>query len=96
MQKIEEQLGKVKIAENDVALKFANKIQKMLCRLRKQKKIIDKKYFQIYPLDPMPPRLYGTITAHKPEKNYCVNHRNTSIRNIKIPCSNNSTNNKLK
>ena len=38
MQKIEEQLGKVKIAENDVALKFANKIQKILCRLRKQKK----------------------------------------------------------
>ena len=69
MQKIEEQLGKVKIAENDVALKFANKIQKILCRLRKEKKFIDMKYFQIYPLDPMPPRLYGTITAHKPEKN---------------------------
>ena len=36
---------------------------------KKRKKFIDKKYFQIYPLDPMPPRLYGTITAHKPEKN---------------------------
>ena len=39
MQKIEEQLGKVKIAENDPTLKFTNKIQKMLCRLRKEKKI---------------------------------------------------------
>ena len=31
MQKIEEQLGKAKIAENDPTLKFTNKIQKILC-----------------------------------------------------------------
>ena len=37
MQKIEEQLGKSKIAENDPTLKFPNKIQKILCRLRKKK-----------------------------------------------------------
>ena len=70
MQKIEEQLGKAKIAENDPTLKFTNKIQKILCRLRKEKKFTDKEYFQIYPSDPIPPRLYGTIKAHKPEKNY--------------------------
>ena len=39
MQKIEEMLGKAKIAENDPTLKFTNKIQKMLCRLRKEKKV---------------------------------------------------------
>ena len=37
MQKIEEELGKVKIAENDPILKFTNKIQKILCQLRKEK-----------------------------------------------------------
>ena len=30
----------------------------------------DKKYFQIYQSDPTPPRLYGTIKAHKPENIY--------------------------
>ena len=67
MQKIEEHLGKAKIAENDQTLKFTNKIQKTLCRLRKEKKFTDKEYFQIYPSDPIAPRLCGT---HKPEKIY--------------------------
>ena len=57
MQIIEEQLGKAKIAENDPTLKFINKIQKILCRLRKEKKFTYKEYFQIYPSDPIPPRL---------------------------------------
>ena len=51
-------------------MKFTNKIQKILCRLRKEKQFTDKEYFQIYPSDPIPPRLHGTIKAHKPEKNY--------------------------
>ena len=33
MQKVEEHLRKAKIAENDLALKFTNKIQKILCRV---------------------------------------------------------------
>ena len=33
MKKIEEHLGKAKIAENDLALKFTNKIQEILCRV---------------------------------------------------------------
>ena len=37
---------------------------------KKRKKFTDREYFQIYPSDPIPPRLYGTIKAHKPEKNY--------------------------
>ena len=41
-----------------------------MCRLRKEKKFTDREYFQIYPSDPLPPRLYGTINAPKPEKNY--------------------------
>ena len=70
MQKIEEQLGKAKIAENDPVLKFTNKIQKILRRLRKEKKFTDREYFQICPSDPIPPRFYGIIKAHKHENNY--------------------------
>ena len=70
VQKVEEQLGKVKISENDPTWKFTNKIQKILCRLRKEKTFTDREYFQIYLPHPIPPRFYGTIKAHKPEKNY--------------------------
>ena len=55
IQKIEKQLGKVKIAENDQTLKFTNKIQKILCQLRKEKKFTDKEYFQMYLSDRIPP-----------------------------------------
>ena len=72
MQKFEKQLGKAKIAENNPALKFTNKIQKILCQLRKENKFRDREYFQIYPSDLVPPRLYGTMKAHKPEKNYLM------------------------
>ena len=82
MQKIKKQLGNVKIAGNDPTLKFTNKIQKILCRLRKEKKFTDKEYFQIYPSDPIPPRLYGTIKAHKPEKNYPMR---TTVSTIGTP-----------
>ena len=72
MQKFEKQLGKAKIAENNPALKFTNKIQKILCQLRKENKFRGREYFQIYPSDLVPPRLYGTMKAHKPEKNYLI------------------------
>ena len=68
MQKIGEKLGKAKIAENDLTLKFTVKIQKILCRLRKEKKFTDREYFQMYPSGPIPQQFYGTIKAHKPEK----------------------------
>ena len=66
MQKIEEQIGKAKIAENEVHQQNPKKI----CRLRKEKMFTDRKYFQIYPSDHISLRLYGTIKAHKPEINY--------------------------
>ena len=55
MQKIKEQLGKAKIAENDLILRFTNKIRKILCRPRKGKKFTDREHFQIYLSDPLPP-----------------------------------------
>ena len=70
MQKFEKQLGKAKIAENNPPLKFTSKTQKISCRLRKENKFTNREYFQIYLSDLVPPRLYDTIKAHKPQKNY--------------------------
>ena len=44
---------------------------------KKTKKFTDTKYFQVYPSDPIPLRLYGTVKPHKLElshKDYYVNH----------------------
>ena len=30
----------------------------------------DNEYEKIYPSDPLPPRMYGTVKAHKKEKNF--------------------------
>ena len=70
INKIEEQLGKAKVIDEDPTQKYTCKIQKHLCKLRKEKKFTDKEYFEIYPSDPIPPRLYGIFKAYKPEKNY--------------------------
>ena len=67
IKKIEEQLGKAEVIDEDPTQKYTSKIQKHLCKLRKEKKFTDKEYFEIYPSDPIPPRLYGTVNAQKPE-----------------------------
>ena len=38
--------------------------------MRKKNKFDNKTYFKLYPSDTIPPRLYGVIKAHKPEKDY--------------------------
>ena len=47
-----------------------NKFQKELAKLRKEGKFDNKTYYKVYPSDAIPPRLYGVVKAHKPEKNY--------------------------
>ena len=63
-------------------IQFTNKIQKILRQLRKEKKFTDGEYLQTYPSDPIPPRLYGTIKAHKPENNYPMR---TTVSTIGTP-----------
>ena len=70
IHKIEEQLRKAKVIDEDSTQKYTSKNQKHLCKLRKEKKFTDKEYFEIYTSDPIPPRIYGTVKAYKPEKNY--------------------------
>ena len=70
IQKIEEQIWKSKIINHDPTPTLLNKFQKELAKLRKENKCDNKTYFKWYPSDAIPPRLYGVIKAHKPEKNY--------------------------
>ena len=69
---LEEQLEKTEVIEEDPTQKYTNKIQKHLCKLRKEKKFTDKEYFDIYSSGLIPPRLYGRVKAQKPEKNYPI------------------------
>ena len=70
IQKIEEQIGESIVSNTDPTPALTSKIQKHLATLRKQQKFDTRTYFQLYPSDPIPPRLYGVIKAHKPEKCY--------------------------
>ena len=70
IKKIEEQLGKAKVVDFDPTQKQANKIKTILSKLRKEDKLTNKKFFELYPSDPIQPRMYGMLKAHKPGKNY--------------------------
>ena len=68
-ENIEEQTGKATKAKIDPTSRITNKIQKKLCKLRKENKFTNKTYFELYPSDPIPPRLCGTI-KHINRKNF--------------------------
>ena len=70
IQKIEEQIGESIVSNTDPTPALTSKIQKHLATLRKQQKFETRTYFQLYPSDPIPPRLSGVIKAHKHEKCY--------------------------
>ena len=69
-QKIEEQLGKATKAKIKPTSRLTNKIQKKLCKLEKENKFTNKTYFELYPSDPIPPRLYSTTNAQNQKKNF--------------------------
>ena len=56
-ERIGEQLGKATKAKIDPRSRLANKIEKKLCKLRKEKQFTSKTYFELYPSDPIPQRL---------------------------------------
>ena len=70
IKRIEEQIGKSIIIDYDPTTTLLNKFQKELAKLRKEGKFDNKTYYKVYPSDAIPPRLYGDLKAHKPEKNY--------------------------
>ena len=70
ISKIEEKLGKSKIIDCDSINFLTGKFQRHLWKLKKEEEFDKKTYWLIYPSDCIPPRLYETLKAHKPEKNY--------------------------
>ena len=70
IEKIREQIGNTTILSEDPTKTFATNIKSLLCKLRKKGRFSDKEYEKLYPSDPVPPRMYGTVKAHKPEKQY--------------------------
>ena len=81
-EKIEEQLDKTTKVKIDPTSRLTNKIHKKLCKLRKENKFMNKTYFELYPSDTIPPRLYGTIKAHNPEKNFPMRVIVSTIRTL--------------
>ena len=63
IKRIEEQIGKSIILDYDPTTTLLNK-------LRKEGKFDNKTYYKVYPSDAVPPRFYGVVKAHEPEKNY--------------------------
>ena len=59
-----------------------NKFQKELAKLTKGVKFNNKIYYNFYPSDVIPPRLYGIIKAHKPEKNYLMRNIVSTIGTV--------------
>ena len=70
MSKIREQIGDAKVCIRGPTDKLTKKFQRVTSKLRKDGKIDDKTFHKIYPSDAVPPRLYGLVKAHKPEKGY--------------------------
>ena len=72
IKKIEEQIGKSIITDYHSTTTLLHTFQKELPKLRKEGKFDNKTYYKVYPSDAIPPRLYGVVKAHKPEKNYLM------------------------
>ena len=70
LSKIQEQIGNATIVNKDPTPRIARRFQNALREIKKQGRIDDKLYERLYPSDPIPPRMYGTVQAHKPEKDY--------------------------
>ena len=66
--KIKEQYGKSKIIDCDPTNFLTRKFQRHLQKLKKEGKFDKKTNSLIYPFDCIPPRLYGPLKAHEPEK----------------------------
>ena len=56
--------------EKDSTNTLVTKVQRVVSKLHKDSKIDKQTFYSMYPSDAMPPRLYGAIKAHKPQKNY--------------------------
>ena len=67
ISKVREQISNSKIIKDDPTPAIARKVRKTLSELKKLRRFTTNEYEELYPSDPLPPRMYGTVKAHKPE-----------------------------
>ena len=65
-----DQIGQTKILNRDPTPTFTQNVRKVLCEMNKKNRFTKKEYEKVYPSDPLPPRMYGSIKAHKVQKGY--------------------------
>ena len=65
-----DQIGNTEIIEKDPTPTLTKKVQTTLRKLKQAGKVTETDYKNLYPSDPVPPRMYGVVKAHKPEKNF--------------------------
>jgi len=70
ISKIKDQLGEAKVISKDPTNSLTKKFQSTLSSLRKEDKLNNKTFYAMYPSDAIPPRMYGMLKAHKPQKDY--------------------------
>ena len=70
IRKIREQIGDTEIVERDPTDTFAKDIRTALAPLNRKGPFTKNEYEATYPSNAIPPRMYGVVKAHKPEKNY--------------------------
>lgn len=70
LQKIRDQIGNTEKIDKDPTPTLTRKVQTTLRQLKQRGKFTDSEYKNLYPSDPVPPRMYGVVKAHKPEKNF--------------------------
>ena len=63
LKSMHEKLGEATEGKIDQTSRLTSKIQRKLCKFRKEKKITSKTYFELYISDSIPSRLCGTIKA---------------------------------
>jgi hypothetical protein len=80
IKKIEEQIGECDILDEDPTNSLAEKIRVFLRNLRKEGKLDNRTFYELYPSDPIIPRMYGMLKAHKPTKNYLMRIVVSTIR----------------
>ena len=61
IEKINEQIGNTEIIDKDPTPTLARKFQVTLRRLKQENKFTDTEYKQLFPSDPVPPRMYLSL-----------------------------------
>ena len=70
LTKMKDHIGEAIVVDKDPTKLIMGKFQRAISKLKKDNKIDKHTFYKLYPSDAIPPRLYGYLKAHKPQKNF--------------------------